>query len=135
MPFKKGQKKTGGRQKGRPNQKSLPLIEKAQELGIDPFEVLLLFAAGDWKRLGYESETFTKYGAGGVENELFTIQPSVRAKAAAEASEYLHPKRKAIDVTATLDPHQPVEVNVQWADDDNLSTEDASSDAPPEEDQ
>lgn len=97
-----------GRKKGSPNKKSLPLAAKAQELGVDPFEILLLFAAGDWDKLGYASETFTIYSKD-FSNEEYTIQPSVRAKAAAEACQYLHPKRKAIEIREGKDLTDPCE--------------------------
>ena len=73
--------KTGGRKKGTPNKGSAPCSEKAHELGIEPFTVLLLFAAGDWQKLGYAAP----------------IDPAIRCKAAAEACHYLYPKRKAIE--------------------------------------
>lgn len=92
---KPGSPKHGGRKKGTPNRDRAPVIQKARELGIDPFEVLLLFAAGDWQRLGYEAEKIIKYSKD-VQNEEYTIDPAVRMKAAAEACQYLYPKRKAI---------------------------------------
>lgn len=96
MATKDGQK-TGGRQKGTPNKDGVPLMQKAQELGIDPFEVLLRFAAGDWKTLGYDAEKFVagvnEYGSW----EKHTIDPAVRMKAASEACNYLFPKKKAIE--------------------------------------
>ncbi len=104
MAFEKGHKKTGGRAKGTPNADSLPLEAKAKELKVDPFEVLLLFAAGDWKALGYETEqapsSFSEHGT----VYKYTIDPSVRTKAAAEACSYLYAKRKALEVTSEIDP-------------------------------
>jgi hypothetical protein len=95
----KGNPKTpgSGRKKNTPNKVSIPLQELSQEMGVDPFEILLLFAAGDWKKLGYQQEIIIKHGAQGVQNEEYVIQPHVRAKAAAEAAQYLYPKLKAID--------------------------------------
>lgn len=102
MPFVKGQKKVGGRAKGTPNKPTRTLIEKAQELGVDPFEVLLLFAKEDWKSLGYEARTKTSFTSAGIEFEEFIIEPAMRVKAAAEACQYIHAKRKAIE--QTVDP-------------------------------
>lgn len=98
----KGSPKTpgSGRKKGTRNKNSLPLLEMAEKLQINPFEVLLLFAAGDWKRLGYESKimtTDTQYGV----KENYTIDPAVRARAAAEAAHYLYPKLKATEIKIT----------------------------------
>ena len=94
---KTGMPKTGGRKKATPNKKTLELRACAERLGVDPFEVLLLFASGDWKALGYDK---SKYLTGSSEYGAFyrwTIEPAVRSKAAAEACQYLNPKRKAIE--------------------------------------
>lgn len=90
-----------GRKKNTRNKDSVPLKQKAAELGIDPFEILLYFAAGDWKKLGYTSETYTVYSKD-VSNEEYTIQPSVRAKAAGEACQYIYPKLKAVEHSGPL---------------------------------
>lgn len=102
MPFVKGQKKIGGRKKGTPNEPTRTLIEKTSELGIDPFEILLRFAAEDWKGLGYDSRTTTSFTSAGIEFEEFVIKPELRGKCAAEACQYIHAKRKAIE--QTIDP-------------------------------
>lgn len=95
----KGKQKTGGRQKGTPNRSSVPVAQKAEELGIDPFVILLHFAAGNWKALGYAEEQYVsninEYGT----YYKWTIDPSVRSKAAQEACSYLYPKRKALELT------------------------------------
>lgn len=54
----------------------------ADRLGCDPFEILVHFAKGDADALGYD---------GG------TIPPDMRLQAAKEASQYLYPKRKAVE--------------------------------------
>lgn len=102
MPFQKGHKKIGGRAKGTPNQPTRTLIEKAEELKVDPFEVLLLFAKEDWKALGYDSRSKTSFTSAGIEFEEFIIKPEMRVKAASEACQYIHAKRKAIE--NTIDP-------------------------------
>ena len=89
--------KYGGRGKGTPNKTSLNLHEKAKELGCDPFEILCRFALGDWEGLGYNEEfTFSPTQKGEV-IEKPIIPPELRQKAAAEAAQYLFPKRKAIE--------------------------------------
>ena len=94
---KKDSPKTGGRKKGRPNKRTEELKEISDRLGVDPFEVLLLFASGDWKALGYDKAKFVsginEYG----QWYKWTIDPSLRSRAAAEACQYLNPKRKAIE--------------------------------------
>lgn len=92
-------KRYGGRAKGTPNKNSIPLKEKAEELGVDPFEILLLFAKEDWKRLGYDARTKVSFTNAGIEFEEYIIKPEMRMKAAAEACQYIHAKRKAIETT------------------------------------
>lgn len=96
MATKTGEK-TGGRRKGTPNKDSVPLAERAAALGIDPFEILLHFAAGNYKELGYAEERIVvginEWGTW----EKYTIDHAVRQKAAAEACSYLFPKKKAIE--------------------------------------
>lgn len=62
----------GGRQKGTPNRKTLSLIEKCEEYGIDVFEEML-------KALQQEPE------------------PKERFNMAKEIAQYIYPKRKAIE--------------------------------------
>lgn len=95
-------KRHGGRAKGTPNKDVMPLIERAKALGIDPFEILLRFAAEDWKGLGYEARTKTSFTSAGIEFDEFIIKPELRGKCAAEACQYIHAKRKAIE--NTIDP-------------------------------
>lgn len=97
---KKGERVPGsGRKKGVPNRQTLTVIQKAEELGIDPFKILLYFAAGDWKKLGYESEKYVVSSSDQGFVEKWTIEPAVRAKSAQEACSYLYPKRKAVELS------------------------------------
>jgi hypothetical protein len=93
-----------GRTKGARSKSTMKQEEKARELGIDPFEVLLLFAAGDWKRLGYLTGTITKYTKNGDSYEIDRISPELRQKSAADACQYLLPKLKAIEIKSNFDP-------------------------------
>ena len=81
MAHIKGTKKTGGRKAGTPNRKTQELSELAKSLGVNPFEIMLLFSKGDHKKLGLK----------------FPIAPEVMLQAARSASEYLFPKRKPVD--------------------------------------
>lgn len=101
-------RKTGGRKKGSVNKKTLALAERAEALGVDPWEVLLLYCKGDWQALGYKSATFIRYTQAGA-NEEYTIPPDLRFKAVQEANEYLHPKRKALEITETKHEERPLE--------------------------
>lgn len=96
MPFKPGGEKIGGRKKGTPNKSSIPLAEKTIVLDVNPFEILLLFAKGDWESLGYQSATKVLYSKSGDPYEMDIITPDHRLKAASEAAQYLYPKLKAI---------------------------------------
>jgi len=98
MAAPKGHPKYGGRKKGTPNKSSVPAEAMAKELGIDPFKILLLFANGDWEALGYEGKKrIVGYSNKGDAIEDYTISPDLRAKAASDASQYILPKRKAIE--------------------------------------
>lgn len=82
---KKGERTPGsGRPKGLPNKNTKTLMERAEALGVDPFKILLLFANNDWKGLGY------------TENSITNDQ---RLNATKEASKYLYPQRRAIEVS------------------------------------
>lgn len=90
-----------GRPKGSVNKKTQELFDKASELGVDPFHILLLFAKGDHEALGYEKYQFKRFGENVVEE--LTISPDLRAKCAEKACEYLYSKRRAIDVEVDND--------------------------------
>src|ERR1044072_3561592 len=101
-----GQGKTpgSGRKAGTPNRKTEDLHAVASQLGIHPFKILLHYAAGNWKELGYKNEFDIKYTQQGEPYEVRVIQPEVRVKAAAEASQYLYPKRKQIEIIPEPEP-------------------------------
>lgn len=98
--FKPGQPKPAGsgRKKGTPNKNTQLLVDKAQELGCDPFEVLCLFAKGDWKALGYRDEIVTRPTQYGEVWE-YTISPECRKSAASDLCQYVYPKRKAVELS------------------------------------
>jgi hypothetical protein len=108
MAAPKGHPKWGGRKKGSANQDTQAIEERAQELGVSPFEVLLLFAKGDWQNLGYAAKCTTKWTGSGIEYEEDVITPQMRLLAAKEACQYLYPKRKAIEIGQELTPEEQV---------------------------
>jgi hypothetical protein len=59
--------------------------QKAEELGVDPFELLLRFASG-------------KLDGVLTEEEQKRVSPGMRLAAIMEATQYLHPKRRSIDI-------------------------------------
>lgn len=99
MPHPLGRTKVGGRAKGTLNKKTVILEDKCLELEVDPFEILLLFAKGDWKKLGYDDRFRVKGVTESGEN-LYedVISAELRAQCAKEACQYLLPKRKAIEI-------------------------------------
>ena len=101
MPFEKGKPRhpNAGRKKGTPNKDSLPLEQKAAELGVDPFTILLHFAGGHWEQLGYKEKCTTKWTGSGIEYEEDVITPAMRLTASKEAAQYLYPKKKAIELS------------------------------------
>ena len=86
----------GGRQKGTVNKNTQELLDLANKHNCNPFEVLIMFANGDYEGLGYEKERTVSISEWGAVYEL-TITPELRAKCAEKACEYLHPKRKAVE--------------------------------------
>lgn len=105
----KGHPKTGGRTKGTPNKNTQELIELADKLSVNPFEILLMIADGDWKGLGYPTKSRTQWTPSGIEYEEDTITVEMRLSAAKEACQYLYPKRKAVELSAG-DGYEPVKV-------------------------
>lgn len=61
------------------------LFEKADELGVDPFTILLQIADGNAAALDLPDEK--------------TISPELRAMAARECIRYMYPTKKAMEVT------------------------------------
>ncbi len=74
---------------------------KAEELAIDPFEVLLMFAGGKWQELGY--------------NRPEDISAGLRAKCASDACKYLYPQLRAVEVSGS--GGGPVEMKMGLVDD------------------
>lgn len=90
--------KSGGRKKGTPNKETVDARAIAERLGVDPFEVLLLFAIGDWKALGYDKANRLVSSNQYANIYEDTIPPALRKAAASDASQYLYPKRKAVEL-------------------------------------
>lgn len=56
MSFEKGHEKAGGRVAGTPNKRTQQLLDRAREMGADPFEFLIKTMKGDGRELGRECE-------------------------------------------------------------------------------
>ena len=74
MARPKGLQKTGGRQRGTPNRATQELAEKLEALGCDPIEGMA--------RLAMAAET----------------APALKVKCYAELAQYVHAKRKAVEL-------------------------------------
>ena len=68
-------KKTGGRRAGTPNKRTLEVIEKLLDLGVDPIEGMA--------RLAMDPQN----------------SPELRGRMFAELAQYVAPKRKAVEQT------------------------------------
>src|SRR5690348_14414466 len=75
MPFVKGRAKTGGRQKGGLSRIKREVLEKLADLGCDPIEGMVRLA-----------------------NDLSNT-PELRGKMFSELARYIHPQRKAVELT------------------------------------
>lgn len=90
-----GDKKT---RKGVPNKCSFQAKQIAEEMGVDPFRVLLMIVSDDWEGLGYSSPTYLKYDKSGESSwEEDRITLDHRLTAAKEATKYLHQQLKAVE--------------------------------------
>jgi len=93
MAYKKGE---GGRIKGVKNKRTRTIEEIAAKFDIDPFQVLMMVAAGDWKGLGYDAPSKISYTNAGIEFEEPNIKLSDRVQAAKEASKYLYSQKQSV---------------------------------------
>jgi hypothetical protein len=98
MARPKGSAKIGGRQKGTPNKATYNAQEIAERLGIHPFEVICHTVAGNWKALGYKTESVEQCTPDGGILLKDRITLDMRLKAAIEACKYLHTQLKAVEV-------------------------------------
>lgn len=85
--------KTGGRQKGTTNRRTAEVEAIVERLKCNPFEILCLFAIGDWKALGYQKPEATKENPNPSDP---VIEPTLRMRAAGEASKYLYPQKREL---------------------------------------
>lgn len=92
-----------GRKAGTPNKKTQKLHEIADQLGVSPFEVLLLVVKADWKALGYSTATISRVLKDGSVFEEERISLETRLAAAKETAKYLYPQRKAVELSTDED--------------------------------
>lgn len=91
--------KTGGRQKGVLNKRNQFVEDIAARFKLDPFEVLMMVASGDWKGLGFEHQNKVIIGEkAGIEFSIEepNIKLADRVQAAKEAAKYLYSQKQAV---------------------------------------
>lgn len=88
-----------GRKSGTPNKKTQALLEKAEALGVDPFEFLCLTLKGDWKAIGLQAKQRV-LANGNMESIDPEISFADRYSAARELCQYLYPKRSSVKISA-----------------------------------
>ena len=89
-----------GRAKGTQNKRTKLVEEIAERLKVDPFEIMMLYAKGDWKALGYESEVIlveSGEGDGSKISMKYIISPELRSQNAQAAARYLYAHKQAVD--------------------------------------
>lgn len=91
-----GKRPGAGKPKGAKHKRTVECERLAEQLGINPFEILLLMSGNRWEALGYERRTKTLRTNSGVSYEVDQIEVADRIAAAHQACKYLFPQRKSI---------------------------------------
>lgn len=85
-----------GRPKGAKNKRNFNVEVIASRFALDPFEILMMIAVGDWKGLGFEEKTKTTFTMNGIEVEEENIPIRERCNAAKEATRYLYTQKHSL---------------------------------------
>ena len=102
--------KTGGRQKGTPNKRTVEFAERLEKLNCDPLELMARMVNG-------EETQPAKVGVDDDGNTIIEDLPpswELRASCAKELLQYLYPKRKALELSGPEGGNIPIEL-VDWA--------------------
>ncbi len=94
MGFQKGQPKIGGRKKGTPNKKTVELRTKLESKGHDPFLALAEIAIE------------ARAAAAQVEGKDKLDWLKLASANNAELTQYIEPKRKAIEHSGSIGSHE-----------------------------
>jgi hypothetical protein len=108
-----------GRPKGSKNLKHRFTAEMiADGFKHDPFEILMMYANNDWKKLGYDSEVYHSEKPDGTIKMGYVITPELRMYAAREACRYLYTPRQAaqldINVNGNITVEQKEKLAEEW---------------------
>jgi len=101
-----------GRPKGAKNKRNYIVERIAAKFELDPFEVLMMIAVGDWKGLGFEAKTRTTFTPQGIEVEEEVIPIAQRCIAAKEATKYLYTPKTKVELS-TPDGASPFRIIVE----------------------
>jgi len=96
LAFTKGHKLATGRPKGSKNKHSFNAEEIANKFDVQPLEILMMIATGDWAGLGYAEKSKISFTSAGIEFEEDHIRLQDRTMAAKEASKYLYSQKQAV---------------------------------------
>ena len=58
-----------GRPKGAKNKRSMTVEMIASRYDLDPFDILMMVATGDWRGLGFQNKTKSTFTMNGIEVE------------------------------------------------------------------
>lgn len=71
---------------------------------------------GDWEALGYDGPTREIVTPNGRIIDVDVIEPETRLHAAGKAADFLYPKRKAIELSATFTKETKLTLALNWGD-------------------
>lgn len=91
------------RTKGSKNKHSFQVEELAQKFDVEPFEILMQIATGNWKFFGFSGPTKTTFTPQGIEVEELNIRMQERCQAAKDACKYLYSQKQAIAHSGQID--------------------------------
>ena len=104
MGFKKGQPRDpkAGRKKGTKNKFTFNAEMLARDLGIDPLEICIHIAAGNWEEAGFKEEFIFVEKPDGAVTARPCIMPEMRLAAAKEAARYMYSTKQAVQLSGEV---------------------------------
>ncbi len=89
-----------GSRKGCKNKHTFQVEEIAHKFRVEPFEIMMRIASGDWEFFDFPSPTKMTFTPQGIEIEELNIPMELRGKMAEKACRYLYSQKQAVEVTA-----------------------------------